>query len=84
METTLVREEVLGLLKKLGCDVTSVYPTQDLGDDLGIDSTEMVELVAVVRTQYGLSLQPSVWKGIRTVEDLSNIFATAPAAVRER
>ena len=45
---------VINALKRLGCHVETVVPVQELQGDLGIDSTEMVELAALV----GVTINP--------------------------
>lgn len=65
-------EVVMKALRKLGCQVEAVLPVQELQGDLGIDSTEMVELAALVRTECGMSLQPVDLRSIQTVADLTS------------
>jgi acyl carrier protein len=63
---------VFNALKKLGCSVDTVLPTQELEADLGIDSTEMVELTTLVRTECGLVLRQVDLESIRTIADLTS------------
>lgn len=65
-------EVVMNALRKLGCQVEAVLPVQELQGDLGIDSTEMVELAALVRTECGMSLHPVDLRSIQTVADLTS------------
>ena len=63
---------VINVLKKLGCEVETVLPVQELQGSLGIDSTEMVELAALVHKECGMPLKPADLLSIQTVGDLVN------------
>lgn len=72
-------------IRKLGiCDV-EVLPLHDLQGDLGIDSTEMVELAALVRSDLGLTLERLDLRRIVTVADMVSQLETmlAGRAVEE-
>ncbi len=60
-----VEEAVIAALRKLGCDVDQVLPVQELEGDLGVDSTEMVELAALVRTDCGLTIENLNLRGVQ-------------------
>lgn len=57
-------------IRKLGLEETTILPVHDLQIDLGIDSTELVELAALVRGELGLHTQRIDLKRVRTVSDL--------------
>lgn len=72
IERVVAEDVVINALKRLGCPVDRVIPVQELQGDLGIDSTEMVELAALVRSECGMALQPIDLRRIQTVADLTN------------
>ena len=72
VELVIAQDVVINALKKLGCQVETVLPVQELQGDLGIDSTEMVELAALVRLECGMALQPLDLRSIQTVADLTS------------
>lgn len=77
MPTKQIEDAVLNALRKLGCDVAQVLPVHQLQGDLGVDSTELVELAALVRTDCGIALQQVELRGARTVSDLTNLIEAA-------
>jgi acyl carrier protein len=66
-----IHEVVLASLKHLGYDTKEILPAHDLQSDLGLDSTEVVELAALVRNQCGLKAQRLNLRSMRTISDLS-------------
>ena len=71
MTTQDIQEVVLSSLTTLGCDAKNVLPVHDLQSDLGLDSTEVVELAALVRNQCGLKAQRLDMRSMKTVSDLT-------------
>ena len=67
-----IEQAVINALRKLGCSVEHVNPVHELHGDLGVDSTEMVELAALVKSDCGVTLRPIDLRQVRTVADLSN------------
>jgi acyl carrier protein len=63
-------QAVINSLRRLGLDADQILPIHDLHCDLGVDSTEMVELAALVRTECGLATQRIDLDRVRTVGDL--------------
>jgi acyl carrier protein len=72
MTTQDIHEVVLASLKSLGYDTQDVLPVHDLQSDLGLDSTEVVELAALVRNQCGLKAQRLDLRSLRTISDLAS------------
>lgn len=66
-----IHEVVLASLKNLGCDAKEILPVHDLQSDLGLDSTEVVELAALVRNQCGLKAQRLDVRSMKTISDLA-------------
>jgi acyl carrier protein len=65
-------EIVRETLNKMGCSVDTLLPEQKLQVELGFDSTEFVELVALVQKDYGVALTQSDWSGIQTIGGLTS------------
>lgn len=65
-----IEAAVATAIRKLGLEDTDILPVHDLQTDLGIDSTELVELAALVRGELGLHTQRLDLKQIRTVGDI--------------
>lgn len=66
-----IEAAILQSLRKLGCDADTVLPVHHLQFDLGVDSTEMVELAALVKTECGLALERLDLTDVHTVADLA-------------
>ena len=84
MSNGKVEEAVINSLREIGCDADVILPVHDLQGDLGVDSTEMIELAALVRSRVGLYTQRLDLDEIRTVADLqrqlARLLETAAAA----
>ena len=65
-----IDEAIISALRQLGCDADVILPVHQLQGDLGIDSTEMIELAALVRSECGLEAQRLSLREITTVADL--------------
>ena len=61
---------VVEAIRKLGCDVETILPVHELDGDLGIDSTEIVELGVLVRKEFGVSEAVISLAGARTVAEV--------------
>jgi len=70
MSNNDIDKVILNSLRRLGCDADVVLPVHELQGDLGIDSTEMIELAALVRSECGLQAQRLDLNKINTVADL--------------
>jgi acyl carrier protein len=66
-----IEESIINSLRKLGCDADTILPVHELQGDLGVDSTEMIELAALVRGEFGLTTQRINLQDVRTVADLT-------------
>jgi acyl carrier protein len=65
-----IEESIISSLRKLGCDAASILPVHELQGDLGIDSTEMIELAALVRGEFGITAHRINLQDVKTVADL--------------
>lgn len=70
MSNNDIDKAILDSLRRLGCDSDVILPVHELQGDLGIDSTEMIELAALVRSECGLHAQRLDLNKINTVADL--------------
>jgi acyl carrier protein len=86
MQQVNVEEKVIKAIRDLGCDAHEILPVHELHLDLGIDSTEMVELTELVKTEFGLHAQRLNLKGVKTVREMVEqmeqvMFEASPATV---
>jgi len=65
-----IEEAIINSLRKLGCDVEELLPVHELHGDLGIDSTEMVELATLICTECGLKAKHIDLHVVKTIGDL--------------
>ena len=70
MSNNDIDKAIMDSLRRLGCDADVILPVHELQGDLGIDSTEMIELAALVRSECGLEAQRLDLNRINTVADL--------------
>lgn len=70
MSSNDIDKAIMDSLRRLGCDADVILPVHELQGDLGIDSTEMIELAALVRSECGLEAQRLDLNKINTVADL--------------
>lgn len=66
-----IEESIINSLRKLGCDTATILPVHELQGDLGVDSTEMIELAALVRGEFGITTQRINLHDVKTVADLA-------------
>jgi acyl carrier protein len=64
------------LCEMLGRGSGELLAATSLRDELGVDSTEMVEIVCALEKAFGLHLAPDSDKQLRTVGDLCAAVAT--------
>ena len=70
MSNNDIDKAIMDSLRRLGCDADVILPVHELQGDLGIDSTEMIELAALVRSECGLEAQRLDLNKINTIADL--------------
>ncbi len=70
IDTLDIDQDIVRLLRALGSDAPVIAPVHDLTLDLGIDSTELVELAIIARDQFGLAVKPDL-RHVRTVQELT-------------
>jgi acyl carrier protein len=71
IEDKVVRVFVDGI----GMEPDEMKPGAVLGDDLGIDSTEMVEVIVALEKEFGLKVPDGVFKSESRVGDIVDYFA---------
>lgn len=65
-----ILEGVARAIRALGCDSETILPVHELNNDLGIDSTEMVELAVLLRQEFGFAEKSLGLIGAVTVEHI--------------
>lgn len=68
-DTTGLEKSVVGMLRTLGCEAPVIAPLHHLVLDLGLDSTELIELAIIARDELGLRVKPDL-RHMQTVSDL--------------
>jgi acyl carrier protein len=71
---------VLDCLGEIGLDGADVELSADLEDDLGLDSVEQVELVALVLQRAGLATAAVPPGEVRSLDDLMRRVSAASSA----
>jgi len=59
----------------IGMEPSEMTPGAVLGDDLGIDSTEMVEVVVALEKEFGMKVPDGIFKSESCVKDIVDYFA---------
>ena len=62
---------VLDAIRELGCDAAGILPEHRLCEDLGIDSSETVELAMILRSRLGGRGSALSLKGAATVLEIT-------------
>ena len=66
-----VKERVIEVLSdKLGINKLEVKETQDIMNDLGADSLDMVEIIMEIEEEFGLKIDDTEISEVKTVGDL--------------
>ena len=66
----LSEELVRQALVQIGIPADEIKAGASLSNDLGVDSTELIEVASVIERESGAELPTGKLKGIRTVEQL--------------
>jgi len=74
----LSREEIERSLRSiiadmLGCEPEEIGPSDDLGDDLGLDSMDAVDMVVDLKLRTGVKLVESDIKTVQTLRDVVDV-----------
>jgi acyl carrier protein len=68
MERTEIEEKVRSLLiDELEIDEDKVFPDSRLKEDMGIDSLDYVDIVAMVLSTFGVKVNIEKMKGVKTM-----------------
>jgi acyl carrier protein len=83
-DATLVpsSDDVLALLRKtmhaeFGLDPDAIEPSQQLIEDLDLDSIDLVDLAVALEEQSGIVLEEEELKSVRTVADAVRVVHAA-------
>jgi acyl carrier protein len=60
----------------IGLEPSEVTPAAALKQDLGIDSTELVELMVALEKEFGLKVPDGVIRGDSTVNEIIHYLST--------
>jgi len=60
----------------IGLEPTEVTPAAALKQDLGIDSTELVELMVALEKEFGLKVPDGIIRGDSTVNEIVHYFSS--------
>lgn len=69
-DTPNFEQTAVRLLRSLGCEAPLIAPVHHLSVDLGLDSTELIELATIARDELGLRIKPDL-RHMETVSDLA-------------
>lgn len=75
-------ETVVKAIRALGCDAEEILPIHDLQMDLGIDSTELIELKELVVAKMGLEARALSIREVRTVGEMISELERATCCVK--
>lgn len=65
------------LIDGIGFEPGELRPDASLKDDLGIDSTEMVEVIVALEKEFGAKIPDGVIQGESTIRELVHYFGRA-------
>jgi acyl carrier protein len=72
---TSIEEKLKSVLKKvLDINESEIVPAAKLDDSLGIDSTEMVEIVVVLKKELGIQLTDNELKKTHSFDEIAAIL----------
>jgi acyl carrier protein len=60
----------------IGLEATEVTPAAALKQDLGIDSTELVEVMVALEKEFGLKVPDGIIRGDSTVNEIVHYFSS--------
>lgn len=62
------------LVKDIGIKESEILPNATLREQLGVDSTEMVEIIVGLEKEFGIQISDSKVEKLKTVQDLINLI----------
>ncbi|MEU1116517.1 MULTISPECIES: phosphopantetheine-binding protein [unclassified Streptomyces] len=65
-----MHQEVVSVMEGIGFQKEELAPDKRLAKDLGIDSTELVEIVVALEEHFHISIDADAEEGFTTVADL--------------
>jgi len=63
------------LVDGVGLEPKEIIPGASMKDDLGVDSTEMVEVVVALEKEFGVKIPDGVITGASRVSDIVSYFS---------
>jgi acyl carrier protein len=61
------------LVNDIGIKEAEIVPTATLREQLGVDSTEMVEIIVGLEKEFSIQISDSKVEKLKTVQDLINL-----------
>ncbi len=74
-----VEERIEKVFEEMGIDKAELIPEVTLKSDLGIDSTEMVELMVALEKEFSAKIPNGLIDGECTVREIIDYFLTVAA-----
>ena len=74
-----VEERIEKVFEEIGIDKAELCPESTLKSDLGIDSTEMVELMVALEKEFSVKIPNGMIYGGSTVGEIIDYFLTVAA-----
>ena len=77
----VTREELITALREVGAKVLSVpvekiTPAASLRDDLGMDSIDMFDVLALIEQRYSVNIERDHFREVRTISDVVEVLLT--------
>lgn len=61
------------LVRDIGIKESEIVPNATLREQLGVDSTEMVEIIVGLEKEFGIQISDSKVEKLKTIQDLINL-----------
>ncbi len=61
------------LVRDIGIKESEIVPNATLREQLGVDSTEMVEIIVGIEKEFNIQISDSKVEKLKTIQDLINL-----------
>ncbi|MHB8173198.1 MAG: acyl carrier protein [Nitrospirota bacterium] len=75
----LVEDRVAKVFEEIGIDKNELHPEAVLKTGLGVDSTEMVELLIALEKEFSIKIPDGAINGGSTIREIMKYFSTGAA-----
>ena len=81
----VTREELISTLREVGAQVLSipidkVTPSSSLRDDLGMDSIDMFDVLALVEKRFSINIEREHFRDVRCIADVVEVLLSKYAS----